>query len=405
MLATKINTGATLKIFLLLPLIITLLNSMAYAEDDNSLFKFKSFSAEAKTPSIKKTLTVDDYIIPESPAQNLTPPKASPCSHSNCGHNHEKPAMTIKFSEVKDEATRRIFEQNIIHEAHEVMEGQAEGNYLNQWLEKMNLKAKFIDSYRWYSSHKNHGYEDIVFDSLFMFSVSHMIEMSSGPLAFAYGYQHDWPAWLLTIIGTGGAIISAPGFDPLCLIIFATYYKSDKFRGKVKSLRVAVVKGGTYLYQISQIDRLFKHYVTSENLAQKLLQHQGLSEIQILNSNETKYVLQWDQGNSKPLTMSLILQNNEVYLKDINVENASFSQIPPHELKEWLNPLGWNIKNFVLQIQYQIQSNLNIPEKIYFESIDATENKTQINLKPQAVTLKPGWKLKTLDCLSLFAGS
>lgn len=324
----------------------------------------------------------------------------------NCGGKckEHKPIVSISFEDVKDPKTLDEFEKTIIHEAHEVIEGEEQGRLISDWLNKFNLKAKFIDAYRWYSSHSDKKYRDLALDSVFIFSISHLLEMSSGPITFSYGYQNNWPSWVLALIGTGGAIISAPGLDPLCLIIFATYYKSPKFRARVSKLRVGIFSAGSTAINHSGLKKLFHRYFSPKSAFFNLYYSQNLSRIfhHALHT-DLKFDIK-DQNDKIVGSYVFTISRKSSYLSQLSFDNEDFRNLDKRILKKQISNLNWNAKNFITSIHSDIINGREITPKGYISDIDKSSGgRTVVIPKSMAIKAKTGIQFKQkLKCQELF---
>jgi hypothetical protein len=95
---------------------------------------------------------------------------------------------------------------------------------LKAWIQSFNLKKSFVGAYEFYRKNKdNPQMQEHLKNLVFIFPVSHAIEMTAGPLLTSYGVGQGWSPLVLGTVGVVGAIISVPGFDPLCILIYTAY--------------------------------------------------------------------------------------------------------------------------------------------------------------------------------------
>lgn len=155
--------------------------------------------------------------------------------HHHHGHHHEE--LKPEFTETCEGAEADTV-KNLLYEFHEVLhsgehhhgliaqfKNAFSGKGFREWMRGFRLSEVATPVCRFYLAKRishpkasNH-----LANFAFLFPLSHVAEMLSGPLLTGLSVSQGWPAAVTGALGVTGLIISIPGLDPLCLFIFASY--------------------------------------------------------------------------------------------------------------------------------------------------------------------------------------
>jgi hypothetical protein len=293
--------------------------------------------------------------------------------------------------------------EEVIHKSHEIIEGQETGNFFEDWKEAFRLKKKLIDASRWVSSSKETSFEGIILDSVLLFGMSHSLEMSSGPAMVGVGVSQHWPDWLTAALGMTGAVISVPGLDPLCMLVFGIYYKSPLFRAGIGKLRVGLVSGTKFVGGVTGARALIKKIFVRPEYKEWLSEMEHLDEFRELEDGrvvakfsypslrEPEIQLEVQFGADRPFLKSVFVANN------ISWKNQKLS-IP------WLKKFGWNTNDFVTHGAVQSILQSSAATKPYIEDMFESESGKTIILRNSAVPMGKKWQIATQPkkCIEIF---
>lgn len=216
-----------------------------------------------------------------------------------------------------------------------------------EWLKAFNLKTLAINSYRVYHiKGENPRFKEHVSNLVFAFPLSHAIEMSSGPLIGGLAAWLGMPDTVVGGAGLGGAIISIPGLDPICLMIYSSYPVSRRLQNAISFLRLKTMSVltfvGTYsgLKKLGQITRgiWFQHWW--ETSAQAILAHDGGIEL-YADSTLREWLLHLDYHPRAP-----------EYLVGVTFNPRYFSALTDKEWKKLLKPLPYNVRAAVEEARH-----------------------------------------------------
>lgn len=116
------------------------------------------------------------------------------------------------------------------HELEELLGTDRHGllAFLITWAQALNPQNYVSNIMRSYHRGSNRDAREIWHDILFLFLISHPIEMASGPILTMIGLQQGWDLHHVLGAGTVGLIISVPGLDPLCILLAGTFLLPPK---------------------------------------------------------------------------------------------------------------------------------------------------------------------------------
>lgn len=295
------------------------------------------------------------------------------------------------------DASQMTDTKDILEIAHETIEGDSQSGRLNSLKESLNFKKKVIESIRVNNQFNQYSGKDIMIDSLILFSMSHSLEMASGPLLVSYGSMMGWDPSLLIGIGVTGAIISIPGLDPLCWLVFYTYAKSKNLRKVVKSVRTLVSIPISVPLKYANSKLKVTEYVKSRipyvsHMAKLSLQRQWQKQYYNTTKNEAHYVYRYMLNPFQAMEMDVVSKNGELYLSKLSIPKSAFDYgYDKKRLNEWLKPFGWNIKNFVTSNMEYYSKYQKFLGRTYVKTINGERNWSKESLN------KPGTEWFNLE--------
>lgn len=277
---------------------------------------------------------------------------------------------TSKSMDVKD----------IIEISHETIEGDEKNNFKDDFLESLNFKKKVIESIRVNNQFKEYSGRDVLIDSLLLFGLSHSIEMMSGPIGMSYGQVNGWDPALIWGVGVVGAVISIPGLDPLCWLVFYTYAKSDKFRKGVKSIRVVATKTIDYVDLKLHISKKIKKHLRTisalEQITEKLKPSKSLFNHK---KNEAHYIYKYPVNPFQAIELDMVTKEGQIYLDKLSIPSSVFDYgYDKRKLREWLKPFGWNIRHFVVTSIEHYNKEKEVPGRPYIEKVNSMKDWTNL---------------------------
>ena len=307
-----------------------------------------------------------------------------------CGHGHQHGHQCDHEAEVRLSPEQPLSQEElerVINGSHEVLEGDHSASFLKRWAGAFDFKNKFIDSYRWGSAKaKDPRFKNVVTDSLLLFGLSHLIEMSTGPVMLTIGAGNDWPNWLMVAIGAGGATISVPGLDPMCILIFGAYAKSDKFRAAVGTVRAAIMKPVNKAWSFLGMSEVLKKLLSSREISQL----QGFSKVEA--NGEAKNTFYFSYPLEKPIVELEIGSDEEgFFVQAVTIHKNSLVNLNKSELKSWMAPLNWNARNLVAKViettvqQKDLYSAFN---KLYVKSVKQGSETNRVELNNHSVSIR-----------------
>jgi hypothetical protein len=262
-------------------------------------------------------------------------------------HETREPAVKIDFV-AQDVPLADSDVQSLIHQSHEVIEGDESGNFLARWRKAFDFKTRIVDGLRWSASVNDPKYRNLAIDSLFLFGMSHGTEMLSGPILLGVGYAHEWPNWVMSTIASGGTLISIPGLDPLCMAVFAFYAKSSDFRGGVAWMRLAVVHSLGKVAHATGLKNYVAKVFARPNVREYLQSLEGLKSV-IAGEDGTidfKFELATASGESA-MQIGIHFAEGKSYLEEVVLNKIALATMEAREIKNFSRQFGWNAHDFI----------------------------------------------------------
>ncbi|MBY0315803.1 MAG: hypothetical protein K2Q26_09805 [Bdellovibrionales bacterium] len=280
----------------------------------------------------------------------------------------------------------------MIEKTHEIIEGDESGSFLRNWRENFRFQQKAIDGYRWVSMHRGTPYETLVTDGVFLFGLTHVTEMLSGPIAMSVSISQGWPEWITAIFGGVGTIISVPGLDPLCIITFAIYSKSPRFQKFIGRVRWGIVRGVQSTLKFSRADRLLQRVFARHDLGLWLSRIEHLKEIREDSRGRVDLEFHYE-FRDQPLKVLVELTENRAYVKEVTMHVSHADLLKDKNFETWLKPLGWNAANFLRSFLQRAQQQPESSwEKAYLESHEIEGQIQRVIIKDSAVSISAPWK-------------
>lgn len=280
--------------------------------------------------------------------------------------------------------------KNFINEFHNDIE-HGEESLLQEWFSNFNLMRIALDTHRsvqmkYYQDNGKSEYirNFPVLASLYM--LSHTVEMVSGPVGVYAASELGMGSAAQMIIGSVGAIITVPGLDPLCILLFAVS-PLKPMQKMMTGIRVVAVKVSGGISSRLQLQKYMQKFFQSHDRLGQIAKNSEL----VLNSGEIPYL---------KLTFKKDASKNWV---------ESLEVLDPKLLRENQSAVGKILKQFNFSVRYALQSALKKSKKtFYMESIETVNDQTKIQFKDYALLIKPALRFKresqteTLICKSLF---
>ncbi len=323
---------------------------------------------------------------------------------SNAFATDREPIAEVQFIEVQGASAEEI-ERKLIEASHEVVEGPEQKRFLDNWKQNFNFYQKAKDGYRWSSMNEGTTGRDIILDSVLLFSLSHSIEMSSGPLLVTIGASNGWPEWLLTLSGVAGGIVSVPGLDPLCMIVFATYSKSKTMRKVIRTVRIAIVRSSVFVSDATGLTEFLKQHIEKANMREKLMEMGNLDKVLIFG-DRSEYQFRIRSGGFT-VGEAIIISDNEhsaflkrvhiKYLGDLNPKAAS-------ELDAFARQFPWNISQAIREAKVAAEKNREYVERVYTPTVEQPKRgEIVVEFEEKAILSTAGYQsTRGRRCVDMF---
>ncbi len=329
-------------------------------------------------------------------------------AHGSCrSHSHH---AAINRSDLSDSEHARLEAGQAHHQLEPMSDGELglRGRMI-QWGRSFHPLHIHTNVVRTLRGSERKSYQAAMLDIIFIFSISHPLEMAAGSAMAATGFAMAWPAWLTALATGGGVLISIPGFDPGCLLLVGGYSVVKPrwlakmlapYRLAIRSGRILAVhvlkKSGELLFVPQIFDVIFER-------RNRLDVFQGLhreeiegQQIKITPLNEsgswTLYFFDSDSAENQGLT-SLELAVEKVqgrgapFLKSLTMSLDSGWSFTDFERA--IKGLGWNIKAAVLEIlRLKAKEKISVlSERFYVESAHEESGFLKVHFKDSMIHL------------------
>lgn len=318
--------------------------------------------------------------------------------------NGQEPIADVQFVEVKG-TQAELIERQLIEASHEVVEGPEQKRFLDNWKQNFNFYQKAKDGYRWSSMNQGTTGRDIILDSVLLFSLSHGIEMSSGPLLVTIGASSGWPQWLLTMTGVAGGIVSVPGLDPLCMIVFATYSKSQTMRTVIRTVRIAIVRSSVFLSDTTGLTHFLKQHIERASIHEKLMEKAFLENVKIFKDHSV-YEYKLKSGRRVIASATIVSQeSHSAYLKRVEIKHmGSLNPKEAADLELFARQFPWNISQGIKEAKYAAAKNREYVERVYTPKVNQPKfGEIAVEFEDKAITSTAGYQsLHGRRCIDIF---
>jgi hypothetical protein len=296
--------------------------------------------------------------------------------------------------------------QELIEKSRSVIEGDETGKFLQDWAEAFNAKKKIVDAVRWVSASKDVTLHGMALDSAVIFGISHSLETASGPILVTTGIANGWPDWLITSLGIAGGVISVPGLDPLCIVIFIAYGTNEHFRTAVRTVRIALVRGIKGAATVTGLKSLLQKTFTRPDYKEFFLNIEHLDKLTVMDDGRS--VAEFHFPSKEEAQLKVVLEAREkgrAYLKQVWV-SENFTFVSKVASRRWLKTLGWNARDFIEKFVLERVMFDSAATKPYVDSVSQQGSAKNVVIKDFAVGVGPHFELrKTVrinKCQALF---
>lgn len=196
---------------------------------------------------ILATFTKPSYCTEEDP---------SPGNYRRFKHDH-KPRLALNEAPHEPEYALKDLADSLHESQHDHTPHKGFKQKLRHWVEHFYVIDHLKDLFRWYQykSYQYPEWKEHISNLTLLYGSSHLVEVLFGPVAAGITHQMGGPEWLeWGFVGLGG-VISLPGLDPLCIVLFGTYRANEKFRLHISKARLISVKTLKSLFPHSRFNR------------------------------------------------------------------------------------------------------------------------------------------------------
>ena len=186
------------------------------------------------------------------------------------------------------------------HNLKEILQKLTTLDGLKDWAKSFNLKRSFIKAYRFYDQNKsNAAIKHHLANLAVILPLSHALEMLSGPIMSSVSIANNWPLAVTGAISTVGAVISVPGLDPLCILIFSAY-PLKPVQNTITYLREGSIAVFSFVahysglkYAFKNVMNLYHHALEERNqsVARKMSTRKPENEKHLKNDALTPYMI------------------------------------------------------------------------------------------------------------------
>lgn len=290
------------------------------------------------------------------------------------------------------------FHHEIEHGEHDETKSKVV-SVLSQWVDNFNLARISMDTHRWtqmkyyQDSGKSEYIRNFPVLASFYF-LSHTLEVFSGPLGVYVASDLGLGSAAKVAIGAVGAIISIPGLDPLCILLFAVspLKPMQKMFSGIRMVAVKVSGGVVNQFGLKKAaQRIFENKDrlveivknNSENLTYDVSKDSLQRRVTLKSSEGKNYlVLNFKSG---------AIQNGSVktWVESLEVLDTEL-------LKQNQKTVDQVLKQFNLSARYALRQAILKPRKTFYtDAVETASHGTNIQFKDYAVVVKPQIRLKT----------
>lgn len=332
--------------------------------------------------------------------------------HPHHNHHHHKDGKCCS-SRITPHSTDESPETKLIKDALETFHEAVEGDHSHasgvqdfvrsifkrstwkRWVQGFNLREIGINSYRAYKI-KTHvpGAREHALNLVFLIPISHMLEMLSGPIASVVASEVGASTTTVYGLGTLGAIISIPGLDPLCILIFSTYPLKPA-QSTITFLRKGTVNMIKYAGHFLGLMKVWNFLTKTQD---PFIYLEQIFSQASTEESKFKWHLENSPGNqhTRHLRLAIHAENQTVIEmvfngeEDIYLEKVIFNVNSSHlmsslDLSAALNPFHWNVREAIKKAFHDAETNHE--RKFYVEDVSMVDGNKHVTFKPHAVPM------------------
>lgn len=282
---------------------------------------------------------------------------------------------------------------------------------LAQWLDNFNLARISMDTYRWTQMkyYQDNGKSEYIknFPVLASFYfLSHTIEVMSGPLGVYIANDLGLGSSAKVMIGSVGAIISIPGLDPLCILLFAIS-PTRPMQKIMSGIRLVAVKvSGTVSNQLHLKEAASKIFESKDRLAEIVNSSKDVVLDYNLDNDKLSRELVVRSAEKKPyLALGFKNQNGREFVDYLRVLDSEILLQNRRELETLMKGLNRTARSALLRAIDKPKTNF------YTNSVLVEGIETKVEFKDFAVLIKPKvqfrksqaeTKISAMSCSLLF---
>lgn len=301
----------------------------------------------------------------------------------------------------------------LLNEAHDSLHSHGEKttfrSYVWDWVKTFDLKGFAHGTHRFLNVKlQNPEYRDHALNLAMLLPMSHLTEMTAGPVAVYTAHSMELSTGLQVAIGAAGGLITLPGLDPLCLL-FLSSYKLEPVQKGLTQIRLAIYKvskaaaqtfginriAESLFYKQSALDRLFSSFQAGTPL-----RFETLSEDQVLERTITRITYYNPKTQDAYVSVDIVREPSQV--KDVSVTYVSavktykkISNAELKQLKSWMKDLGWNARSALIETIAELQKTSTFESQYHFETFDRDTGSA--TFRPFTLLLRDKVRLKSCD--------
>lgn len=287
------------------------------------------------------------------------------------------------------------FHHEIEHSEDETESSKVKALF-SQWLENFNLVRVSLDTHRWtqmkyyQDSGKSEYIRNFPVLASFYF-LSHTMEMFSGPVGVYAASQAGMSHGAQAIIGTIGAIISIPGLDPLCMLLFVVSPLKPVQR-VFSGIRIVAVKVSNVASDKFHLQEAASKILDNKDRINEIINNSfdaSVSTVYDVQRDLTLKQMTIVSSEGKPyLNLNFQSENNKTWVDSVEVLDAKI-------LSQNQKSLDRIIAKFNVSVRYALKKAIQKPRKTFYtESVAVEGSSTKIQFKDYALLLKPKIHLK-----------
>jgi len=303
---------------------------------------------------------------------------ALPARAGDHPHDHSqqhKQAHNHQHGEVHCTQAQGDTVQALLHEVHDVLNSGEHSHSIREslknllsreglknWLQSFNVGQTVLSACRFYGAKKiSHPKATGHLKNLaFVLPGTHMTEMISGPALSAMSMAMGWPDGVTGALGVTGLVISIPGIDPLCILVFATY-PLTAVQNSVTFMREKTVQAITFSARVSGLGTA-KNFVLNQWFLYDYKHHRGELSMAVDHINLTTPGL-----GAVAFTMS----HDQTSLIKMQFDRLALQRLTEQELKAEIRILPYSVRAALLDVKKVIEGEIAAP--FYVKKLEENE--------------------------------